>query len=128
MQCPQTSNMNIPQRNEEKPNWNLEDTVGVTNLQFEQKAMKRELPSGLVPAHCTLMPRGSDDPTVHSPGVLQPPVLLLGFSAFEGSPERCRATGSRRDGAAFVSTVVFLQNVAKRGREAPVSSLEETGI
>lgn len=53
--------MHIPQRNEEKPSWNLDvEEVGVTNLQFEQKAMKGELPPGLVPAHCTHMPTGSD--------------------------------------------------------------------
>lgn len=67
------------------------------------------------------------DPIEQSPGVLQPQVLLLGFSAFEGGPEGCRATGRRRSGAAFVSTVFFyrtLQNGAEKPPCPPQRTLE----
>lgn len=65
------------------------------------------------------------DPTVHSPGVLQPQVLLLGFSAFEGDPEGCSATGSRRGGAALVSTVFFYRTL-QNGAEKPQCPTQST--
>lgn len=61
--------------------------------------------------------------TLHSSsGVLQPQVLLLGFS-----PAGCRATGSRR-GCSFCFLGLSLQSIAQWGREAPVSSPEDTDI
>lgn len=56
--------------------------MGVTNLQFELKAMKGELLPGSVQHTVHTCPRTVTDPTVHGPGVLQAPVLLLGFSVF----------------------------------------------